>query len=70
MGNMKKTLAVVEKLGGWDSDLFENITLKYFAIGSIAPILVFIYGWYRCKNILNHKDILEFSLLKIQRNME
>ena len=64
IGNMKQGLKKVDRLETWDSDLFENITLKYIMVLSIAPLVVFFYGWYRCKNILNHKDVLEFSLFK------
>ncbi len=64
IGNMRSTLKGVERLEKWDSDLFENISLKYLMVGSIAPLIVFFYGWYRCKNIMNHKDVLEFSLFK------
>ena len=64
IGNMKQGLKDVDRLETWGSDLFENITLKYVMILSIAPLVVFFYGWYRCKNILNHKDVLEFSLFK------
>ena len=45
-------------------DLIEKVPLNYWLVGSIAPIIVFFYGWYRCSHIKEHKDILEFSLLK------
>jgi len=64
MGNMKKSLPRSDRIETWDSDLFENLSLKYLLIGSIAPIIVFFYGWYRCKNIKGHRDLLEFSLFK------
>jgi len=64
IGNMNKDIGIKEKIETWDSDLFENMTLKYLLVGSIAPIIVFMYGWYRCKNIKTHRDILEFSLFK------
>ena len=45
-------------------DIIEKVPLNYWLVGSIAPMIVFFYGWYRCKYITKHKDILEFSLLK------
>ena len=50
-----------EKEGMFD-DLFENVNLNYLLLLFSAPIMIFLYGLYRCKNIRNHKDILEFSL--------
>lgn len=47
----------------WMGDIIEKVPLNYYLVGSIAPIIVFFYGWYRCKHINNHKDLLEFSLL-------
>ena len=65
IGNSSHELkGVREERETWDSDLFENITLKYLAIGGIAPFSVIFYGWYRCSHIKEHKDILEFSLFK------
>ena len=64
IGDMSKEFNMKEKTETWDSDLFENVSLKYLLVGSIAPMIVFFYGWYRCKNIKSHKDILEFSLFK------
>lgn len=53
-----------EEKEDWMGDIIEKVPLKYWLVGSIAPIMVFFYGWYRCSHIKEHKDILEFSLLK------
>jgi phosphatidylserine decarboxylase len=63
IGDMSKK-ANNETKEEWDSDLFEGITPGYLMLGLLAPAIVFFYGWYRCKNIATHKDILEFSLFK------
>jgi hypothetical protein len=44
-------------------NIFEGVTIGYIVLLFISPILVIFYGWYRCKNIKDHKDILEFSLI-------
>ena len=36
----------------------------YWALGISNIMVIFFYGWFRCKYIKNHKDILEFSLWK------
>ena len=61
IGNMKENIEKEESEGMFD-DLFENVNLNYLLLLFSAPIMVFLYGWYRCENIRSHKDILEFSL--------
>jgi phosphatidylserine decarboxylase len=65
IGNMSKKLKEeVEKREEWGSDLFENLDLRYFAICFSCVVVIFMYGKYRCENIKDHTDMLEFSLFK------
>jgi len=64
IGNEKGNNVKKEEREEMLSDLIEKVPLNYWLVGSIAPIIVFFYGWYRCSHIKEHKDILEFSLLK------
>ena len=41
----------------------------YWALGITNVMIIFFYGWYRCKYIKNHKDIFEFSLWKNSNKM-
>jgi hypothetical protein len=43
---------------------FKSIDLKYPIPFIICVVIIALYGKYRCDNITNHKDILEFSLFK------
>ena len=64
IGNEKGNNVKKEEREEMLSDLIEKVPLNYWLVGSIAPIIVFFYGWYRCSHIKEHKDILEFSLIK------
>ncbi len=49
------------------STLIEQVALTdplYWILGSTSIIIIFFYGWYRCKYIKKNEDILEFSLWK------
>ena len=49
------------------SILIEQVTLTdplYWIFGATTVSIIFFYGWYRCKYIKKHKDVLEFSLWK------
>ena len=53
-----------EKKESWKMDLFENVDLLYFLLGFSCIGGIFFYGYYRCRFIKKHKDVLEFSLFK------
>lgn len=69
MGDMNEKISKIENEEEWGSDLFENIDIGYLLLGGMCVLSVFGYGWYRCNNIKNHKDILEFSLFGNSKSM-
>lgn len=54
----------------WNSSLFENVDSIYFIIFIVCLLIIFYYGWYRCKYIKNQVDILEFKLFKNVKNLD
>ena len=53
-----------EEKESWKTDIFEKVDLLYFLLGFSCISGIFIYGYYRCRYIKKHTDMLEFSLFK------
>jgi len=47
---------------------YKYLDFSYFAILFSCIIVIFAYGKYRCSHIKDHKDILEFDLIKNSGN--